>query len=132
MLIDQICRITTAFVYKLKNAGTEILGDFFEVWVGDDYVTELARSVATKLKAISDSGIPVYFIHGNRDFILREHYANLAGMTLLDEQTVIDLYGTPTVILHGAQRAQLCAWPRRARACVGQGRDGVTVSRTRP
>ena len=78
-----------------------ILGDFFEVWVGDDYVTELARSVATKLKAINDSGIPVYFIHGNRDFILREHYANLAGMTLLDEQTVIDLYGTPTVILHG-------------------------------
>jgi len=78
-----------------------ILGDFFEVWVGDDYVTELARNVATQLKAVSDSGIPVYFIHGNRDFILREQYAELAGMTLLDEQTVIDLYGTPTVILHG-------------------------------
>jgi UDP-2,3-diacylglucosamine hydrolase len=78
-----------------------ILGDFFEVWVGDDYVTELARNVATQLKAVSDSGIPVYFIHGNRDFILREQYAELAGITLLDEQTVIDLYGTPTVILHG-------------------------------
>ncbi|PLT25270.1 UDP-2,3-diacylglucosamine diphosphatase, partial [Pseudoalteromonas sp. MelDa3] len=42
-----------------------------------------------------------YFIHGNRDFIMRKQYADMAAMTLLDEQTVIDLYGTPTVILHG-------------------------------
>jgi UDP-2,3-diacylglucosamine hydrolase len=78
-----------------------ILGDFFEVWVGDDYVTELSTRVAQELKKIADSGTPIYFIHGNRDFILRERYAKQAGMTLLPEQTVIDLYGTPTVILHG-------------------------------
>ncbi|GAB0110786.1 UDP-2,3-diacylglucosamine diphosphatase [Pseudoalteromonas distincta] len=78
-----------------------ILGDFFEVWVGDDYVTELAGDVAKYLKAVSNAGTPVYFIHGNRDFIMREQYTSLAGMTLLEEQTVIDLYGTPTVILHG-------------------------------
>lgn len=78
-----------------------ILGDFFEVWVGDDFITELSASVAKHLKAVSDSGIPVYFIHGNRDFIIRDKYASQAGMTLLPEQYVIDLYGTPTVILHG-------------------------------
>jgi UDP-2,3-diacylglucosamine hydrolase len=78
-----------------------ILGDFFEVWVGDDYITELSSNVAAQLKAVRDGGTPVYFIHGNRDFIMREKYAAMAGMTLLDEQTVIDLYGTPTVILHG-------------------------------
>lgn len=78
-----------------------ILGDFFEVWVGDDYVTELASEVAKHLKAVKDGGTPVYFIHGNRDFIMREQYAKRAGMVLLNEQTVIDLYGTPTVILHG-------------------------------
>ncbi|ALS33614.1 UDP-2,3-diacylglucosamine hydrolase [Pseudoalteromonas translucida KMM 520] len=78
-----------------------ILGDFFEVWVGDDYITTLSANVAKHLKAVSDSGTPVYFIHGNRDFIMRDKYAAMAGMTLLDEQTVIDLYGTPTVILHG-------------------------------
>lgn len=78
-----------------------ILGDFFEVWVGDDYVTELSTDVAKHLKAVSDSGIPVYFIHGNRDFIMRNKYAKKAGMTLLPEQYVIDLCGTPTVILHG-------------------------------
>jgi len=78
-----------------------ILGDFFEVWVGDDYITTLSANVAKHLKAVSDGGTPVYFIHGNRDFIMRDKYAAMAGMTLLDEQTVIDLYGTPTVILHG-------------------------------
>ena len=78
-----------------------ILGDFFEVWVGDDYITALSADVAKHLKAVSDSGTPVYFIHGNRDFIMRKQYADMAGMTLLAEQTVIDLYGTPTVILHG-------------------------------
>ena len=60
-----------------------------------------SANVAKHLKAVSDGGTPVYFIHGNRDFIMRDKYAAMAGMTLLDEQTVIDLYGTPTVILHG-------------------------------
>lgn len=78
-----------------------ILGDFFEVWVGDDYVSELSCEVAKQLKAVNNSGVPIYFVHGNRDFIMRNQYAEMAGMTLLDEQTVIDLYGTPTVILHG-------------------------------
>ena len=78
-----------------------LFGDFFEVWVGDDYVSELSAAVAKQLKAVSNSGIPIYFVHGNRDFIMRTKYADMAGMTLLDEQTVIDLYGTPTVILHG-------------------------------
>ncbi|MBQ4831857.1 UDP-2,3-diacylglucosamine diphosphatase [Pseudoalteromonas sp. MMG010] len=78
-----------------------ILGDFFEVWVGDDYHTELSITVAKALKKVSDNGTPVYFIHGNRDFILREAYAKQAGMTLLPEQVVVDLYGTATVILHG-------------------------------
>ena len=78
-----------------------ILGDFFEVWVGDDYVTELSTEVAKHLKAVRDNGTPIYFVHGNRDFIMRDKYAKQAGMTLLPEQMVIDLYGTPTVILHG-------------------------------
>ena len=78
-----------------------ILGDFYEVWVGDDYETPLSKEVASRLKQISDSGTPVFFIHGNRDFIIRNKYAKQAGMTLLSEQTVIDLYGTPTIILHG-------------------------------
>ena len=100
--------ITAAFFRFLKthmfNSNVDalyILGDFFEVWVGDDYVSTLSREVATQLKTVSNAGTPIYFVHGNRDFIMRNQYADMAGMTLLDEQTVIDLYGTPTVILHG-------------------------------
>ena len=62
-----------------------ILGDFFEVWVGDDYITALSADVAEHLSAVNDGGTPVYFIHGNRDFIMRKQYADMAAMTLLDE-----------------------------------------------
>ncbi len=78
-----------------------ILGDFFEIWVGDDYQTDLTNQIALKLRAIKDSGIPVYFIHGNRDFLVGKKYAKMAGLELLNERTVIDLYDTPTLLLHG-------------------------------
>ena len=100
--------ITAAFFDFLDNKiinddvdALYILGDFFEVWVGDDYQTDLSKSVAARLSQVSESGTEVFFIHGNRDFIMREDYAKSASMTLLPEQVVIDLYGTPTVILHG-------------------------------
>jgi UDP-2,3-diacylglucosamine hydrolase len=100
--------ITAAFFDFLDNKiinddvdALYILGDFFEVWVGDDYQTDLSINVAARLSQVSESGTEVFFIHGNRDFIMREDYAKSASMTLLPEQVVIDLYGTPTVILHG-------------------------------
>ncbi|OHU86634.1 MULTISPECIES: UDP-2,3-diacylglucosamine diphosphatase [Pseudoalteromonas] len=78
-----------------------ILGDFFEVWIGDDEHSTLAQQVVQKLAALKEMGIRTYFIHGNRDFLLGKRYAKQAGMTLLPEQHVIDLYGIKTVILHG-------------------------------
>jgi UDP-2,3-diacylglucosamine hydrolase len=99
--------ITNAFKLFLETHMTDdvdalyILGDFFEVWIGDDGHTALTDEVASLLKSVSDRGIQVFFTHGNRDFLLGKQYAKQAGMTLLPEQQVIDLYGTPTVILHG-------------------------------
>ncbi|MEO5962907.1 MAG: UDP-2,3-diacylglucosamine diphosphatase [Thermomonas sp.] len=78
-----------------------ILGDLFEAWVGDDGPSEAGTFVATKLKALSDSGVPVYFIRGNRDFLLGNAYAGHAGMTILPDPAVILLYGKPTLIGHG-------------------------------
>ncbi len=79
-----------------------ILGDLFEYWVGDDDIdSPLARQTAKKIKTLSESGTPVYFMHGNRDFLLAERYATLCGMSLLTDPTVIDLYGTPTLLTHG-------------------------------
>jgi len=78
-----------------------ILGDLFEAWVGDDDPSDAGAFVADKLHALAASGVPVHFIRGNRDFLLGAGYAARCGMSLLDEPSVIDLYGTPTVILHG-------------------------------
>lgn len=75
-----------------------ILGDLFEAWIGDDDDAPLAGTVADALTALP---VPVYFAHGNRDFLLGKAYAGRCGMTLLEEETVIDLYGRPTLILHG-------------------------------
>lgn len=78
-----------------------ILGDLFEAWVGDDDPSEAGAFVASKLHALTTSGVPVHFIRGNRDFLVGDTYAQRCGMTLLDDPTVITLYGTPTLILHG-------------------------------
>ncbi|NUZ11091.1 UDP-2,3-diacylglucosamine diphosphatase [Pseudoalteromonas sp. McH1-7] len=78
-----------------------ILGDFFEVWIGDDEKDPYALRIAQKISALSDLGIKVFFIHGNRDFLIKQDFAKACNMTLLPEQAVINLYGTPTVILHG-------------------------------
>ena len=78
-----------------------ILGDLFEAWVGDDDPSEAGAFVADRLRALVDAGVPAYFIRGNRDFLLGETYAARCGMTLLDDPTIIDLHGEPTLLLHG-------------------------------
>ena len=78
-----------------------ILGDLFEAWVGDDDPSDAGAFVADRLRALVEAGVPVSFIRGNRDFLLGDTYAARCGMTLLDDPTVVELYGTPTLLLHG-------------------------------
>lgn len=99
-------QITALFLEFLHTQARQadalyILGDLFEVWIGDDDDAPLALQVAEGLRSLSASGVPVYFIHGNRDFLLGAAYARRAGFNLLPELTVIDLYGSPTLLLHG-------------------------------
>lgn len=77
-----------------------VLGDLFELWIGDDNVTLFNSHIARIFKQTSLK-VPIFFIHGNRDFAIGKSFANKAGFTILNEQTVIDLYGTPTLLLHG-------------------------------
>jgi|TARA_R110000803_G_scaffold203003_1_gene268380 UDP-2,3-diacylglucosamine hydrolase len=78
-----------------------ILGDFFEAWIGDDEHTPLQEQVAAALRTLSDNGTRIFLMHGNRDFLLGEDFCARAGATLLDDPTLIDLYGTPTLLMHG-------------------------------
>ena len=78
-----------------------VLGDLFEAWVGDDDPSETGAAVARGLREIADSGIPVAFIHGNRDFLLGDHYARRAGMAILPDPAMVMLYDQPTLLMHG-------------------------------
>ena len=82
-----------------------ILGDFFEYWIGDDFLEtpegQQLMPIVAALRAVSDSGVPIHFMHGNRDFLVGERFAGEIGADLLPEQCVVDLYGTPTLLMHG-------------------------------
>ena len=98
--------ITACFLSFLKNDAPKaeklyILGDLFEYWIGDDDKNVFVLEVASALKVLSQSGTKLYYIHGNRDFLLGERYAQACGMKLLPELDVIDLYGKDVVIMHG-------------------------------
>lgn len=99
-------QITRAFFHFLHTYATQaealyILGDFFDSWIGDDDDTQLPQDVASELFALSQKGVGIYFMVGNRDFLLGNDYAKKAGMTIISDGTVIDLYGTPTLLMHG-------------------------------
>lgn len=99
-------QVTRAFFHFLHSQAINaealyILGDFFDVWIGDDDDSELAKDVASSLRKLSGLGVAIYFMHGNRDFLLGESYARKAGMSIIDDGTVIDLYGSPTLLMHG-------------------------------
>ena len=78
-----------------------ILGDLVEAWIGDDDDAPLPARIADATRALRDAGVPVYFMVGNRDFLLGEQFARRAGFTLLDDGTVHELYGRPTLLMHG-------------------------------
>lgn len=78
-----------------------ILGDFFETWIGDDDPDPHHAGVMAGVRRLTAAGVPVYFLHGNRDFLIGERFAARTGVRLLADPTVIELYGVPTLIMHG-------------------------------
>lgn len=98
--------ITELFLKFLKQeaaaaAALYILGDFFEVWIGDDDDDPHHARVMDGLGALTATGVPVYFMHGNRDFLVGKRFAKRTGVRLLADPTVIDLGGSPTLLMHG-------------------------------
>jgi len=79
-----------------------ILGDLFEYWIGDD---DLAASfnadVCALLRGTADMGTRIFFIAGNRDFLIGDAFARAAGMALLPETAKIGAGDTATLLMHG-------------------------------
>lgn len=100
-------RTLAAFERVLERAAEQartlfILGDFFEFWVGDEETdAPFAAGVAAALSRLSAAGVHVFLMHGNRDFLLGEHFARAAGATLLPDPTVIECAGQRVVLTHG-------------------------------
>ena len=78
-----------------------ILGDFFDAWIGDDDDQPLITEVANALAQTAGSGTKIFLMHGNRDFLIGEKFAKACNASLVADNTSIDLYGTPTLLLHG-------------------------------
>ena len=79
-----------------------MLGDLFEYWAGDDDLDDaLNASVAKAFSGLSSRGTPIYFMHGNRDVLVGRDFARRAGAELLEDPALRDLYGTPTLLMHG-------------------------------
>lgn len=80
-----------------------ILGDLFDAWLGDDAAAGFddSQRVAHALHALSQHGTEVSFMHGNRDFLLGDAYAQQCGMNLLDDPCVLPLHDVPTLLSHG-------------------------------
>jgi len=98
--------ITELFLAFLEGEAREaealyILGDLFEAWIGDDAPTAHDKTVITGMKALSDSGVPCYFMRGNRDFLIGERFSRETGFEILPDPATAQLYGEPVLLMHG-------------------------------
>lgn len=98
--------ITAAFDNFLQSTakGADalyILGDFVDAWIGDDDDAPFVTQIKELLARYARSGTPVFFMHGNRDFLLGEAFAEQAGIRLIPDPAVIDLYGRKVLLMHG-------------------------------
>jgi UDP-2,3-diacylglucosamine hydrolase len=95
-----------AFLRFLQGPALEaealyLLGDLFEAWVGDDDDDTDHARVCDALARLTRTGVPVYALHGNRDFLLGETFERRTGVKLLPDPVLVQLHGTPTLLSHG-------------------------------
>lgn len=98
--------ITRAFLHFLQTRAIEaqalyILGDFFEAWIGDDGMYAFQHGIAQALNRLHQHGVPIYLMHGNRDFLIGQDFCREAGCELLPDPCVVDLDGERVLLSHG-------------------------------
>ena len=86
-------------IYKYKEL--YILGDFFEYWIGDDDTQPINKLIMQKLKHASNNGLRIYFIHGNRDFLVGSDFQSETGIRILEDQYTFNLKDKKIMIAHG-------------------------------
>lgn len=99
-------RIVSAFIDFLNCQARDaevlyILGDCFDRWLGDDDDTPPHGEVLAALADLTRAGVPVNVLHGNHDFLLGAGFEGRTGCRLLEDPSVVEVYGTPTLLMHG-------------------------------
>lgn len=102
-LTEEEPQITAKFLTFIQTMAPNadalyILGDLYAAWLGEDYETKLNQTVVKALKSLS---IPVYFMYGNRDFLISKRHCKKWGWTFLKDPTVVTLYNVPVLLSHG-------------------------------
>ena len=105
-LSENMPSVTEGFFKFLKTAAQElshlyILGDLFEAWVGDDDDSELANSVMQKINHATRHGLEIFFIHGNRDFLCGQKFAEQSNLTLLPDPFFLNFFDQKIALSHG-------------------------------
>lgn len=114
-LCDSRPQITTAFVKFLQHIASKadslyILGDLFEYWAGDDAIKSITSTNIIKTDALQASihalcslakTVPVYFMAGNRDFLIGDAFAKTTGITILPDPSLVSIYGKSVLLSHG-------------------------------
>ena len=92
-----------AFLNESKEACTHlfILGDLFEIWIGDDDDNLFHKDIKTILSEFVLDGPEVFFMHGNRDFLIGKTFANEVGISIISDPYSIDINGLKTILSHG-------------------------------
>jgi UDP-2,3-diacylglucosamine hydrolase len=99
-----ITQLFLRFLDEVAPAGQVlyILGDLFEFWIGDDTLDEpLNAETTAALKHLATRGTQLRFMHGNRDFLAGQGFAAATHAQLLPDPSLLDLFGTPTLLMHG-------------------------------
>ena len=100
-------KITAAFLQFLQHTATKadalyILGDLFEYWAGDDAMKDAHHdAIICAFQVLTNTGVKVYFMHGNRDFLVAHSFCDAANITLLADPTLITLYNQKVLLSHG-------------------------------
>lgn len=103
---DETSPINQTFIHFLETQAAQadalyILGDLFEMWVGDDMGLSQYQSAISALKKLSDSGVPIYALYGNRDFLMRDAFWQASGIQPLPEISSVTIYELPLLLCHG-------------------------------
>ena len=78
-----------------------ILGDLFESWIGDDDPNPHYATIKTAIRELGQKSIPVYFMRGNRDFMIGANFATETGVTILSDPYILEMNGEPVLLSHG-------------------------------